>query len=66
MGPRYPPPTLSRLEPLGADLGGPRSIGGATGPRAGNLVLPTVAPGRRAEVPQGEVGGVLPVDLVQG
>jgi hypothetical protein len=36
MGLGYPPPTLSRLTPLGADLGGSRSIGCAWTPRAGN------------------------------
>ena len=36
MGSGYPPPTRSRLAPLGADLGGSRSVGCTWSPRAGN------------------------------
>lgn len=59
MGPRYPPPTLSRLKPLGADSGGPRSVGCSRWTSSREpWACPQWSQGRRAEAQRGRLGRV--------
>ena len=61
----HPPP--GRASSLSGPILGVLALSAAAAaPRAGNLVLPTVAPGRRAEVRAGGSQGVLPIGLVAG